>query len=131
MGPQITTKKEGHFRIGLRNINSLPIYKKHSKNDFFIQDIEEGDFDVFCSTEINVAWHNLTVTDRIQERFRRKLEFAKYITSHNTDQEYKTKQQSGGTMTICKGNICARTVESGSEGKLGRWSWLKYVVKGI
>jgi hypothetical protein len=111
-GHKFHKKLEGHFRIGLCNINSLPIYKKHSKNDLLIQDIEDGEFDVFCLTEINVAWHNIINDDRIAERFRGKLEFAKYITSHNTDKDYKTKQQSGGTMTICTGNICARTYDS-------------------
>jgi hypothetical protein len=58
-GHQLTAKATGSFRLGLRNINSLPVYGNHSKNEFFIRDIQNGEFDIFCATEINVAWHNI------------------------------------------------------------------------
>jgi hypothetical protein len=39
--------------------------------------------------------------------------------------EYKEKYQRGGTMIISEGDICARTIETGQEHGLGRWSWIK------
>jgi hypothetical protein len=90
-GHELRNKEENHFRIGLRNINSIPTYSKHSKNELMIKDIIDGDFDVFCLTETNVAWHNIPSNDQPSNRFRGKLEFAKYITSNNKDTEYKEK----------------------------------------
>jgi hypothetical protein len=125
-GHRLGQKLPGTFRVGLRNINSLPTYTRHSKNNLLIQNIEEGGFDVFCATEIYVGWHNVSSEEYPANRFRGKLELAKYTTSNNKDKEYKEKHQSGGTMMVCKGDICARTVESGrEEGILGRWTWVK------
>jgi hypothetical protein len=90
-----------------------------------IKDVIDGDFDIFCLTETNVAWYNVPSSDQPTNRFRGKLKFSKYITSHNQDKEYKGKQQSGGKMTICRNNICSRIIETGKEGMLGRWSWVK------
>jgi hypothetical protein len=124
-GHQIHKKLDSMCRIGVRNINSLPIKSNHSKNAFILKDIEEGEFDVFCTTEVNIAWHNVEAVDKVNERFRGKLEFAKYTTSHNEDRQYKEKYQRGGTMIVANGNICARIVETGQEKGLGRWSWIK------
>jgi hypothetical protein len=41
-GHKLPDKKESTFRIGLRNVNSLPTKKDHSKNHSFIQDITDG-----------------------------------------------------------------------------------------
>jgi hypothetical protein len=125
-GHRLPEKDDGIFRLGLRNINSLPLSKNHSKNELFINDIIAGAFDIFCATEVNLAWHNLPYQDRIKERFKGSLEFAKFVTATNKDKELKEPFQRGGTMTICSGPICARTVDAGCEKHvLGRWSWIK------
>jgi hypothetical protein len=117
-------KTDGVIRIGLKNINSLPLNPSHSKNDSFINDIVKGVFDIFCATEINIAWKNISNQSQIAERFRGKLEFAKYITSYNNDDQYKEQFQRGGTLTVVLGHICARTVKVGGDTRtLGRWSW--------
>jgi hypothetical protein len=119
-------KTDGIIRIGVQNINSLPVNKTHSKNDIFIQEINNNAFDVFCATEINVSWTNLEPSDKLQERFRGKLEFAKFVSSHNLDKNYKDTFQRGGTMTVCSGPMCARVVENGNDKRrLGRWSRIK------
>jgi hypothetical protein len=125
-GHKMPIKTNSTFRIGLRNINSLPVMSSHSKNHIFTNDIREGEFDVFCATEVNVAWQNVPEQDRIQERFRGHLEFAKYVYSNNKDAEFKEKYQRGGTLTICQGPSCGRVIEWGSDPTLlGRWSWVK------
>jgi hypothetical protein len=125
-GHNITKKQEGIFRLGLRNINTLPTKKNHSKNTAFLQDIIDGELDIMCATEINLAWQNVNPEDKIQERFRGGLEFAKYVVSNNKDANYKEKFQRGGTLTVCQGPICARTIASGVDtSTLGRWSWIQ------
>jgi hypothetical protein len=66
-GHQIPIKKEGTLRLGLRNVNSLPINKSHSKNAALINDINEGQFDILCATEINLAWKNISADDALKE----------------------------------------------------------------
>jgi hypothetical protein len=46
-GHKILNKLDGILRIGLRNVNLLPIKKSHCKNDQYIQDIYQGQFDFF------------------------------------------------------------------------------------
>jgi hypothetical protein len=54
------------------------------------------------------------------------LEFAKYISSNNSDPQFPGVCQSGGTLTVVNGNICGRIYESGKEQHiLQRWSWVK------
>jgi hypothetical protein len=84
-GHQMPPKIEGIIRLGLRNVNSLPIQKVHSKNEQFIRDVFEGNFDIFCCTETNVAWHNITGQDTASERFRGRFEMAKIVTANNRD----------------------------------------------
>jgi hypothetical protein len=125
-GHQIISKKDGIFRIGLRNVNSLPIKGNHNKNTALIQDIMEGELDILCATEINVAWQNVSAEDKLYERFRGSLEFSKFVSSNNKDIHYKDKFQRGGTLTICQGAICARTISSGTDSStMGRWSWIQ------
>jgi hypothetical protein len=58
--------------------------------------------------------------------FQGHLEFAKFISSDNKDATYKDKFERGGTLTVCQGNLCARTYAYGTEKTiLGRWSWIK------
>jgi hypothetical protein len=81
-GHKITEKGDNIFRIGLQNINSLPLSAKHSKNELFTSEITNGQFDVYCATEVNIAWQNVPVEDKIQERFRGHFEFSNIITSN-------------------------------------------------
>jgi hypothetical protein len=125
-GHKLPEKSEGTLRIGLRNLNSLPIKKNHSKNQAFIQDIIDGQLDIMCATEVNVAWHNIPYEDRVHERFRDNLEFAKYVATNNRDRSYTEKFQRGGTLIVSQGNVCGRTYAYGSDNSiLGRWSWIK------
>jgi hypothetical protein len=125
-GHQMPSKKEGHLRLGLRNINSLPINSSHSKNSIFTAEIMDGNFDIFCATEVNVAWSNLSEKDKCSERFRGHFEFAKIITSNNKDNTYSDKFQRGGTLMVCQGHTCGRVISSGTDDNiLGRWTWMK------
>jgi hypothetical protein len=47
-GNQLSSKVNGSFWIGLRNINFLPFQANHAKHDLLIEDVNEGDFDIFC-----------------------------------------------------------------------------------
>jgi hypothetical protein len=68
-GHELIPKIEGLLRLGVRNVNSLPIRTNHYKNDAYMRDLIEGNFDVFCGTEINIAWHNISSLDKVYERF--------------------------------------------------------------
>jgi hypothetical protein len=78
-GHQIQDKTEEDIRIAFRNINYLPHDKLHNKNDILIQEIRETQVDVYCANEINIAWQNIEAENNLYERFKGKLEFAKYI----------------------------------------------------
>lgn len=120
-------KDDDVFRIGLRNINGLPIDASHMKNYEIFSDIRTGKFDVFGITETNLAWHTLTESDRINERIRGKLEFMRYSSSYNRDMTFTDKRQYGGTMTISQGSSSGRVVTTGRDNcQLGRWSWMKF-----
>jgi hypothetical protein len=105
-------KSSGIIRLGLRNLNSMPLRKSHSKNEQILRDIVEGEFDIMCNTEINVAWHNVTGEDTVQERFSGRMEIGKFVTSNNRDKEYKEKFQREGTMITCTGSVCTRVITS-------------------
>jgi hypothetical protein len=125
-GHNMPPKGEHIFRVGLRNINSLPLLSAHSKNAIFTSDILQGQYDVFCATETNIAWNNVPIQDRLNERFRGHFEFSNMITSHNKDSTYKEKFQRGGTLMVCNGPACGRIIEKGTDDIiLGRWSWMK------
>jgi hypothetical protein len=121
-GNQISQKPQGIFRVGLRNINSLPTQRTYSKNKQLIQDIKEYGIDCMGTTEINLAWQNLPYLDQLHERFRGMFEFAKYTSANNRDPQFKDCKQSGGTMNIVQGNTCARIIDTTVDTRrLGRW----------
>ena len=126
-GHSFGPKLENTTRIVLRNISSLPKEKTHNKNDILINEIIQSQADVYCATEINVAWQNIPAEQRIYERFKGKLEFAKYTYSNNKDKSFLGTYQPGGTLTITTGKMCGRIQESGTEDHiLQRWSWQKF-----
>jgi hypothetical protein len=92
----------------------------------FTAEILEGNFDIFCATEVNVAWSNVPAKDRPTERFRGHSEFSKIVTSNNGDKTYEDKFQRGGTMMMCQGRSCGRIISTGYDDNiLGRWTWIK------
>jgi hypothetical protein len=75
----------------------------------------DENFDVFCATEINIAWQNLPVANMLHERFRRHFEFAKSIASNNKDKTFTDTFQRGGTLMICQGHTCGRIISTGAD----------------
>jgi hypothetical protein len=125
-GDSIKQKGKSVCRLVLRNVNSLPQESNHNKNDMLINELLLLDADVYCANEINIGWQNIELKHRVRERFKGKLEYAKFITSNNKDTNYTGSYQPGGTMMIVNGNICGRVYESGTEeNTLQRWSWIK------
>jgi hypothetical protein len=124
-GHQRPINKEKVLRIGLKNINSLPLQSSHSKNTILTSDIISGNFDIFCATEVNLAWHNVTTNLKVNEHFRGHFEFAKIITSINKDRLYTDTYQRGGTLMVCNGSMCGRIMATGDDQLLGRWTWMK------
>jgi Reverse transcriptase (RNA-dependent DNA polymerase) len=117
--------EETEFRLILRNISSLPQDSKHNKNDLFINEIISTQADIYCANEINLAWQHLSTDSKLFERFKGKLEFAKYVSSNNKDQSFVGTFQPGGTLTVTTGNICGRIFGAGQEDHvLQRWSWI-------
>jgi hypothetical protein len=120
--PLPKTKADHIFRLGFRNINSLPTQRSDPKNLQLVQDIKEAQIDLMGLTEINLAWQNLPLVDQIRERFRGLFEFSKIVSANNRDKTFDTKQQSGGTMMILQGFCCSRAFDVESDPlKLGRW----------
>ena len=125
-GHQFTQKNEDDdFRIVLRNISSLPQDSKNNKNDLLINEIMATQADIYCANEINLAWQHLSNESRLFERFKGKLEFAKYKSSNNKDPSFSGPFQPGGTLTVATGNICGRIFGAGhEEHTLQRWTWI-------
>ncbi len=121
-GNNISRKPEGIFRVGFRNINSLPTQGGNQKNKQLIQDIKLHGIDCMGITENNLAWQNLPFMDQLNERFQGMFEFAKYTSANNKDPQFQDSKQSGGTMNITQGNACARILNTTVDPrKLGRW----------
>lgn len=125
--PFNTNKDEDVFRIGLRNINGMPIDANQLKNYEIFSDIRTGNFDIFGITETNLAWHTLNEADRLNERLRGKLEFMRFSHSYNKDFNITDKLQYGGTMLISQGSSSGRVIATGQDPcQLGRWSWMTF-----
>ncbi len=121
-GNIMSTKERGIFRIGFRNINSLPVQRSHPKNLKLIEDIKEANVDCMGIAEVNLAWQHLPYTDQLHERFRGTCEFAKFVSANNRDPKYSERKQSGGTMTIVNGNMSARIIGIANDPRqMGRW----------
>jgi Reverse transcriptase (RNA-dependent DNA polymerase) len=125
-GDDLTDKQENEIRITLRNISSLPQVAVHNKNDILLSELAASQADIYCATEINLAWQNLAQENSLQERFRGKMEFAKFVSANNKDTSYKGAYQPGGSLIITSGKLCGRIRESGTEQNiLQRWAWIK------
>jgi hypothetical protein len=121
-GNALSTKQQGVFRLGFRNINSLPVHKSDQKNLKLISDIKETGIDCMGIAEINLAWQNLPYIDHLHERFRGSLEFAKFISANNRDPTFTERKQSGGTMMVTNGHMCGRIINTEIDKQnLGRW----------
>ena len=125
-GHEMKDKNEDNIRIVLRNISSLPQVGHHNKNDLLLNEILSCQADVYCATEINVAWQNIDHKHNIHERYRGKFEFAKIVPANNKDKNYKGSYQPGGSIIFANGKICGRITEAGTENNLlQRWAWIK------
>ena len=121
-GHELAPKSQGILRLGFRNINSLPIQRLDPKNNQIILDVKSFQFDCMGVAEVNLAWQNLPYVDQLEERFRGMFEFAKYTSANNRDPSFRERQQSGGTMMVVNGFMCARVFHSDRDPrKLGRW----------
>jgi hypothetical protein len=117
-----SVKPPGIFRLGFRNINSLPVQRSDSKNLQIVLDVKSLQLDCLGVTEVNLAWQNLPYVDQMEERFRGMFEFATYTSANNRDPTFHERQQSGGTMMIVNGFTCAQVCHSDRDKRtLGRW----------
>jgi exonuclease III len=124
-GDTLERKETGTLRFAFRNVNSLPAFAAHSKNDELIQDIRKAQLDIFGMSEININWSRIQACDQLRERFRGCFEAIHLCTSHNLRSDSQDKRQIGGTCMFTNDKTCYRIITSGSDdSKMGRWSWL-------
>ena len=90
-----------------------------------IEDIRQGDFDIYGVAETNIAWSKLPRESLPAERFRGKFEHAHWTYSNNVSaaKHIRTHQQSGGSLMVGVNHICNRVLASGSD-PFGRWTWI-------
>jgi hypothetical protein len=125
-GDTLNTKDNKCVRIGCRNVNSLPITQVNSRNDELFQDISSAHIDVFGLSEINVAWNKVDYNQQPHARFHGCFENLRLGYSYNnTDPDWLSPYQPGGTMILCTGTAANRSLQFGSdESGLGRWTWV-------
>jgi hypothetical protein len=100
----------------------MPIHAADKRNRDILKFININHFDVMGMAEINLAWHNLAIHDRLAERTRG------WFQSKNSAQaSLKLPQilgayQVGGVVQWAINETGSRVIEQGS-GPLGRWCW--------
>ena len=121
-------RKEGDtIRIMFQNINGLPTFNKHSKNDILLGMLEDYDVDIMAMTEINVHWLKVPQSDRLYARTDEWFEKMEHSLAYNSTETPETAHQWGGTAVWARNRISHHVMGKGSDATgLGRWCWLRF-----
>ncbi len=126
-GDSMPTKKDHVFRIGVQNINNLPVSAGHQKSKRMVNHIKNGQYDLFLVSEVGLRWNKIPSHDQWSERSLVALGDSTAVFSYNKIESHIEKTtQPGGTGIIAtreaKNRINSRGVDSSG---LGRWSWVQ------
>ena len=127
-GDKISSQKgRDILRIGFININGIPNFNDHSKNDHLFQSIVGLQMDVMGLAEVNRDWSKISTNHGWRSRTRGWWEASKLVISYNRNDCNMTDSQPGGTILCSINKLAHRARESGvDETGLGRWGWTRY-----
>ena len=119
-GHKLVSKQDKHIRLCFQNVNGLPLYNTHFKNNEIKKFLHEKEIDIFCMSETNVCWKRLGADHRWDHRTRDwsrnpKTSFA-YIYNDPLSERY----QRGGVGIMNLGKM-VRRYKSRDQDPLGRW----------
>ena len=108
------------------NINGLPSFNSHPKNEAIYQALQRNEIDSFRMAEVNKNWRKIRERHSWQRRTRGWWEAAKTTIAYNTqDCVVNSDFQPGGCIISCLNRVAHRVIKAGvDETKLGRWSWI-------
>ena len=127
-GDKITKQKhKGMVRIGFLNVNGVPSFNDHLKNERLYTAIKDHRLDVIGMSEINRNWNMLDSESGWRARTRTWWEASKAVVAHNYKDCNTSSFQPGGNIVQCMGKVTHEVIGSGWDPTgLGRWSWLRF-----
>jgi hypothetical protein len=84
------------LRVTLININNLPEYKSHPKNDMIFQAIQMTQTDIILMNKTGKCWHKLKEDHKWNGRTRGWWESSKSTIAYNTQDICHSAYQPGG-----------------------------------
>ena len=126
-GDEIKRKRDNILRVGFININGVPGYNEHCKNQEIYEAISRMDPCIIGMTEMNRCWKHVHHGHRWNERIRGWWENYRSNISYNYKDCNNTSYQPGGNILLSIGKPTFRIIAQGSDKKgLGRWCWTRY-----
>ncbi len=120
-------KQEYVLRIGFTNINGLPEFNQHSKNDELREAINRYQIDIMGMSEINRNWNGISKRNRWKARTRGWWENSHTSMAYNTKDCVNNQYQPGGNIISSIDRSASRVIGSGCDERgLGRWCWTRY-----
>ncbi len=120
-------KETDSLRIGFININGIPSFNSHAKNNETYQAMLKNKMDVMGFAEINKNWDKIEENHQWRQRTRHWWEAAKTSMSFNSNDCSSSDFQPGGTIVTAINRAAHRVRKVGRDKSgLGRWSWLRF-----
>ena len=123
----IKNKHKDILRLGFLNVNGLPSFNEHVKNERLFTALKENSIDVIGMAEVNTNWGKNDVENKWRARTRSWWEDSKTVTSYNIRDCSNSVFQPGGTLTQCINRCTHKVIAAGTDDTgLGRWSWIRF-----
>ena len=123
----IKQKHKDTLRLSFLNVNGLPSFNDHVKNERLFNALKENSIDIIGMAEVNTNWGKIDVEQQWRARTRPWWEASKTITSYNIRDCSNSVFQPGGTLTQCINRCTHKVIASGTDSTgLGRWSWVRF-----
>ena len=120
-------KHKDTVRICFLNVNGLPSFNDHIKNERLYTAIKDYKFDLLGMSEINRNWSQIGADDGWRPRTRSWWEAAKSVVSYNVRDCNQSSFQPGGNILQSINRITHKAKQAGTDPSgLGRWSWLRF-----
>lgn len=126
-GDKAGPKLDDMLRFLFVNINGLPNFKGHCKNEMIFETLAKHNIDVAGLSEINKNWRKLKMKHSWKNRASEWWENSHSSIAYNSRDKGRTPFQPSGNITHSIGKASFRVIDCGyDESGLGRWSWTRY-----
>lgn len=127
-GDKITKNKHKDIlQVGFININGLPSFNEHMKNERIFAALKDNSFDVIGMAEINKNWGRIDLEQSWRSRMQPWWESSKTVQLYNIQDCGQSDFQPGGTITHSINRCTHKIRTSGTDPTgLGRWSWIRF-----